>query len=300
MKRRQFTARLAAAALLPAGLPAFAQQRKPPLGHIDLSLLDAVPRFLEFYEAASQPGIDEAQRWALWKQAYDFNPAGTGDDKLREQLNAAWPRYEGALAAIKAGFDGLKPSPAEMVSKIGGALQMEQSLKLKFVTFVSVFDGAVITRASNSPDEPATLHIAVERYDRPQALAVAGELAHIVTANMGVNQARARTVAESVIYGGLERYAALAGDASLASVARAPGDPARHGEILRRLKPLLADTKPETLARVAGGDNDAATAGWLIVERWAGRGLTLGEIARTPPQNAVKVTATMIDTLLKK
>ncbi|MDE2048294.1 MAG: hypothetical protein KGJ44_07800 [Betaproteobacteria bacterium] len=303
MKRRHFVLRLAAGAALPAWLAPLAQaQRKAsatPLGHIDLSLLNAAPRFEQFMQAASQPGVDDAQRFTLWQQLYDFLPAGDPVQQ-RAALDAAWPRYPGVAERVKAGFGALKPAPADMLGNIAGALRMEQPLKIRFVAFVGLFDGAVPTQPAAADGTPLSVFIPLENYDAAVALRVAEALSRIVTANMGIAQSNAHSVAESVVYGGLTRFAALAGDDSFTAAPKPPVDAARRDALLRTLRPLLADTAPDTLARVSGGDNDAAAAGWWLTRRWVERGLSLAEIARTPPQNMVKVTRATLDALLHR
>jgi hypothetical protein len=278
---------LALAQTKPAARAAPARTSLPAMGRIELALEDSSKAFVNFYEqVVAAPTITEEQRWAFWKAAYDINPLGTEEAKLREQLNAAWPRYAQAMERIKAGYDGLKPSPADMVGKIGGALRMEQPLKLKFVAFVGQFDGRLGVKTDTTGGE---LAFALEDYDDKMAASCAQTLTQMVMARMEIDpQNNARNVAESVVYRGVRAYAART---ALASVPIAT-DPAPHKDALRTIKAQLNAPK---LTDEAAAD----AVGQLVVGRWINRGLSLHEIARTPKENMLRVTGGMIDNLLK-
>jgi hypothetical protein len=107
--------------LLPSSafLLAFIFTTVPPKpAPINLEIADKSQSFLQFYAAASQPGVDEAERWALWQKMYHFAavpPTPEGERMARSMLDKAWPRYAAAMPVIRSG-GRVNSSPTQAVS----------------------------------------------------------------------------------------------------------------------------------------------------------------------------------------
>jgi hypothetical protein len=326
MKRRHFSAALGSAATtfaLPI-LSLMPTSRALALGEIKISLDDSSKRFLQFYEAAntaasppqadaSAPVLpaalpDEAGRWALYKQLYDVNPRNLDEAKLREEFNAAWPKYKAALETIRSGFNALNPNPADVLGKIGGALRMDASLALRFIAYVGTFSGQVTSgamtakslNADGSTQDGAQPFVAfeMESYANGGDKALTIAMANLCILNAGYNKNQDNTLAYGIISNGVSMQLArlglglstldtLFGPAGVSSATRSP-------DTLRALRNKLQ--APATNA----SESELRYAGALVVERWYARGLSIPEILRTPKEQLVKVTGAMLDTIIKK
>lgn len=325
MKRRQFTHSLLAAA---SAAPAFGFLYSPAahaaLGEIKVNLDDYTKRFLSFYEiantAVSPPRADASapvmppvlptadQRWEMYKKVYDGNPRNLDEAKWRAEFEAAWPKYASALETIKAGFNALNPSPVDILSKIGGALRMEQSLSLRFIAYVGTFSGEVargvkpqkVLSADGSSQETTQPYVAfeVESYAKGGDKKMALSLCDLCIQTIGLSRNQDNTLASSIITNGVYINAARygLGMAPFETLFDAAGvsPNARSHDNLRSLRNKLQGPASSV------SESDALYAGALVVDRWLGRGLSFSEIIRTPKDQSVKVTGTVIDQILKK
>lgn len=113
-----------------------------------LTIQDLRPKFLKFYQAATEQHADEERRFALWKQMYGFAavpPTPEGDQMARKILDDAWPRYAGALDTIRAGRAALQPPPAEVLKSVAQLLQADVPIRATLLLFVGGFDNNAFT-----------------------------------------------------------------------------------------------------------------------------------------------------------
>jgi hypothetical protein len=323
MKRRQFTSTLAASAALPV-LSLISSPTHAALGEIKVSLDDYTKRFLSFYDyantAVSPPRADASapalpavvpdadQRWATYKKVYDGNPRNLDETKWRAEFEAAWPKYANALEVIRGGFKGLAPSPADVIGGIGGALRMEQSLALTFICYVGTFSGQVASGVKpvkrllpdGTTQEVTQPYVAfeAETYASGGDKALALAMSDIGIQTAGYDRLRANTIGDGIILNGVYMFAARNG-LSLSSMEPllAPAGvnaESRTPEALRALRAKLQ--APLTNA----SQSDLLYAGAMIVDRWHARGLSIQEILRTPKDQVAKVTAAVLDQMIKK
>jgi hypothetical protein len=332
MKRRQFAAySLRSASLLPA-LSALSLMSPTAyaLGEIKVSLDDYCKRFLSFYSfattavspprppasSASAPALPPLpavlptadERFEVYKKVNANNPRNLDDAKLRAEFDAAWPRYEKSLEVIRTGFNGLKPSPADMIGGIGGALRMEQSLSLNFICYVGTYSGQIVsgvkadkvTATDGSMQEVSRPFVAfeVESYANGGDKALALMMTDICMQAGGYIRSQQDTVANSLIAHGVYMHAARAG-LQLPSVEQllepaGVTGAARSNDALRALR-----NKLQAPAGTAN-EKELLYAGAMVVDRWLARGLSMQEVMRTPKEQVVKVTSAVLDTILKK
>ncbi len=326
MKRRQFTSAFAASASLPvlSTLGLMSAPALAALGEIKVSLDDYTKRFLSFYDYANTavspsrvdasapvlPAVapDADQRWAAYKKVYDGNPRNLDEAKWRAEFEAAWPQYANALELIRGGFQGLAPSPADVIGGIGGALRMEQSLALTFICYVGTFSGQVASGVQpvkrllpdGTTQEVTQPYVAfeVESYAKGGDKALALAMSDIGIQTAGYDRLRANTIGDGIILNGVYMFAA------------------RNGLALSNMEPLLvpagvntASRTPEALRALRAklqaplanaSQSDLLYAGAMIVERWHARGLSIQEILRTPKDQVAKVTGAVLDQMIKK
>lgn len=323
MKRRQFTHSLIAGAALPS-LALLPHTAHAALGELKIALEDYSKRFMSFYQLANTPVAPPRasaseperpavlpspdQRWELYKKVYDGNPRNLDEAKWREEFEQAWPKYASALEAIRGGFNGLAPSPADVLGRVGGALRMEQSLTLTFIAYVGTFSGKIAqgvkpgkTLATDGSTQTATspyVAFEVESYADQGQQALALALSDTCIQAIGYSRSAQDNMANSLILNGVYMHAARLGlgipsvEALLAPAGVSAAT--RHTETLRSLRNKLQG--PANLA----GEPEQLYAGAMVVDRWLARGLSLQEVLRTPKNDAVRLTGNVLDGLLKK
>jgi hypothetical protein len=295
MNKRQFCQTLLAAPIA-FGLysPLYAQTSALAVGVEDTS-----KAFLRFYEDASKPDVTADQRAALWKQTYDV---GLAQDPVA--FANSWPRYAAVLGAVKGGFDGIKPSPVDMLGRIAGAARFTEPTKLTLFAYVGTFDKPAQLLQRNNE---LTLALPLELDPQLLASQAAHALAAYMVARVDSNPANAKTVAERLVLEGVAlnhvRIALGAGGSDNQVLAGWPGydasAAARLVDMARSVKPLLADAKPETIARLVES-RELPLLGYQVVKTWQGRGLANAEILRTPRADFVRSVGVTLDGLSKR
>jgi hypothetical protein len=266
---------------------------------IEVRVEDLSSRFVDFYNAASEPGVDEPRRWALWQQRYGFAavPADArGQAQARQMLREAWPLYPKAIDRILAGYGGMRPSPESQLRAAAELLKLDRPLKVTILAYVGMFEGNAFTTAVEKGQ--ATVALPIEDEPQHRAVTAAHELTHAVHIALGSLDSEAK-VATIALSEGLAMHAsqALVPGGKLESyVELTPGWFARakvkEREILRNIRPRLAARDGATLYRFTmdkgptGLEREAYYAGWRVVGAWLAEGRSLAEIARIPPQRA--------------
>ena len=294
-------------------LPAFFVAPVFAEGSIELHVEDLSSRFVDFYNAASEPGIDEPHRWALWQQRYGFAavpPDERGQAAARDMLREAWPEYPKAIDRILAGYGGMRPSPESQLRAAAELLKLDRPLKVTILAYVGMFEGNAFTTATDKGQ--VTVALPIEDEPRHRAVTAAHELTHAVHIALGSLDSDA-TVATIALSEGLAMHAsqALVPGGKLESyVELTPGwfarAKAKEREILRNIRPKLAARDGATLYRFTmdrgptGLDREAYYAGWRVVGLWLAEGRSLADIARIPPQRAAPEFDAAIGRLLAK
>jgi hypothetical protein len=289
--------------LIPASLAlpraAFAQSQ------LEASVEDASAEFLRLYAEMSKPEQTAETRLALWKQQYELKGVPQSDAAFA----AAWPRYASALERIKAGFEGIKPGPVQVLSRMAGAARFTQPLKLVMLSYVGSFDqpARIINRG-----EELVLALPLELDPQLLAAQAAHALAELVLPKTNYAASRAKNLAERIALDGLGLHLIRHGmDTSDDALVWKPyGDvlassASKLAEMARSTKPLLSDTKPETIARMTTGTGTAGLQrqsqilGYAVVKTWLTRGMSFGEILETKPAELVRTMGIRFDTLGK-
>lgn len=266
-------------------------------GALKLTLVDLGPRFLDFYTAARD--ADPEARWALWERKYDFAavpPTDEGRRIARQLLDAAWPRYAGALPVIRAGAKAMRPEPIGVLKELATLLELRGPFAMQVRTYVGGFEPNAFTMTANGM---STVSIPLEMDVAQRELILRHEMAHAVhLATAGLEGGWERSIAETVIQEGVATRAVealLPGRAPREYIEHRDGwfaEISPHGEaILEAIDPVLEAKDNETVFRFTMGrgssglDREAYLAGWLVVGELMRQGRSLAEIARVPAKD---------------
>jgi hypothetical protein len=309
MKRRQFhqIPLASAAALWVAAMPTTLRaQSTAPAPALNVALEDASAEFLKFYDAANKPELALDAKTALWKSQYNLKDLPQDDAAFAK----AWPQYAEAMARIKPGFDGVKPSPVQMLGKMAGVLRYSEPTKLTFLAYVGTYDQPVRLLQRGTEQ---VLALPLELPTATLVSQAAHALGNMLAAKVEVNPSAAQTVADRVVREGVIFNAirlaldttsdALVWEAIPGYLSQVQG---KLPELARAVKPLLADAKPETQARLTTGTGtsglprEAQYLCYMVVKTWLNRGLTFSEIIRTPRAEFVRNVGATLDVLAKR
>ena len=271
-------------------VPAFAA--KEPV--VSLEVTDLTPKFIAFYDAASKPGVDEKQRWALWQKMYGFAavpPTAEGQKMARTMLDEAWPKYAGVLATIRQGIAAIHPAPEPTLKQVAALLQADVPIRARLVVAVGDFEGNTFT----APGKDGVPTVAVEVEDPEAGLKLNHEFTHVVEAEQaGLSLSWQRSIAQTVFAEGLAMHVVKTLHPEL-SDAEAMGETspgwlsrcaAQRSEILADIAPHLEASDSDTVMRYtmgeggAGLEREAYYAGWLVIADLQKHGWTYARLAR--------------------
>jgi hypothetical protein len=247
--------------------------------NVSLEIRDITPKFIAFYDAASQPGIDEAQRWKLWQTMYGFAavpPTPEGDKMARKMLDEAWPRYKNAMSDIRKGIGAIDPPPEITLRQVAELLGTDIPIRVRLTVAVGNFDGNAYT----SPGQDGIPTVAIEVEDPHAGFLLNHEFTHAVEAEQaGLSLDWKRSIAHTIFAEGLamrvvqklhpggkaEEYV---GEFSPHWFERSMQ---KRQAILTDVAPHIGADDPETVMLYTMGnggigmEREAYFAGWLVV-----------------------------------
>ena len=274
---------------------------RPRESSIDTSavvVVDLSPKFLIFFDSASRHPLEPDLRWALWKRTYGFAavpPTPFGDSLARRLLDSAWARYPLASSSIRQGAAALGVSPAEELQRVVMLLGCGRTTRVRLVAFVGGFEGNAF--AYSSRDGLPTVAVPIEAGDARRS--IVHEFTHAIHRSAGcanikrgydqslaeliVSEGLAMRVVQALIPGGPDSYYIIATESWL--------DAARKNQtgILRGIREHLSDSGAATMERFTFGkgttglDREGYYAGWAVIGALIKSGVSLHEIATTPP-----------------
>jgi hypothetical protein len=265
---------------------------------------DISPKFVDFYDAASAPGVTPDQRWALWKSKYDFAavpPIATRDKLAREQLDEAWPKYAAAMPRLRRGAAGLAANPQLRLNSVATLLGAQVPLRIRLITFVGYFHRNAF--ATGFQNGVSTIAIPLEDSDEEHALEMTHEFTHAVQRQMGKGWDQ-QSVASAIFSEGLAMRVTEKLNPGLTANAYSASSPewfngcqSRLPQVLAELEPHLADQGADAVAKFiyqtgsAGIDREIYCAGWTIVRDLQKHGFSLrrlGSMSRGEAEEKVE------------
>ena len=282
-------------------LPAAAAKLEPvrsELGDANyrIRLVDLTPRFLDFYAAASAPGVDPEARWQLWQERYGFAavpPTPEGQKIARRLVEEAWPKYEAALPVIRAGGAAMKPDPLTVLRQVSAVLKPSTPVEVEVRTYVGAFDGNAFTFGETGKPGVA---VPTEMTEAQRATVLPHEMTHAVhmlTANLSGGWER--SIAMTMLQEGLAVHVSQTvapGRDIRDHIEFSPGwwdaANAKRRSILTAIAPVLDRKDSDSVFRFTMGrgpnglEREAYAAGWWVVDHLRRRGMSLAEIARIP------------------
>lgn len=280
---------------------------------VDLVVVDLSPKFLAFYETAMKQDLTADERWELWQSLYGVAavpPTPAGKQMARQLLDTAWDKYPAVLERIKAGSDGIQPSPQRVCERVAQVLEYVGPLAVKLVVFVGCLeDNAFMYRDGDT----MVVCIPVEPELQKRALLLPHELAHAVHfAKAQLTGGWERSIATTMVSEGVAMHTTAVvepGHSVEAYVEYSPGwwkaCAERKLHILQGIRPYLSDSASGTVRRFTMGEGstglerEAYAAGWWVVGWWLEHGIGLPEIASWPEEEHVEKVACVVDELLK-
>jgi hypothetical protein len=263
-----------------------------------VTVVDYSPKFLAFYDTASAATLDPNARWALWKRLYGFAavpPTPFGDSLARRLLDSAWTRYPMALPRIRQGAAALGISPEAELQRVITLLGCGEQTRVRLIVFVGGFEENAF--AFTSRDGLPTVAIPLEAGDAARSLL--HEFTHTVHRSSGCADIRSgyeQSLAELLLSEGVAMRtveALLPGRPASYYLTASPEwlDTAdvRRTAILRGIREHLSDAGAETARRFTFGGGTTGLlregyyAGWEVTGALLRSGVSLHEIATTPP-----------------
>lgn len=250
-----------------------------------------VPKFLEFYQIANNPAIDQEQRWSLWKKHYNFAaipPGEEGNTMAKSLLDGAWDTYRENLTMLK-NWEPKLEKVKEYLTKVKKLLGYDQPINLVVVYFVGGFENNPFV----APYDDNRLALCLPIENGESDVLLSHELTHIVhsqTANLTADWER--TIGSTILQEGL---------ATQVSRFLVPGKPTElyieHTkgwlescyenklDIINGIFPYLEDSSSEIVTMFTFGngttnrEREAYFVGWKIVQYLLEKGVTFKEIA---------------------
>lgn len=258
-----------------------------------INVRNLAPKFLKFYELASQEGLDVEVKWKLWLEHYQFAAVPPGDEGreiARKLLFDAWEKYGENLEHIK-NWSPNTTRIQEILSMVKSVLGCKEDIHLTVVYFVGAFEGNPFVAPISENEYAVCLPVETEITD----IFLAHELTHIVhgvTANLAMRWER--PIAEIIVQEGLATHVS-----KLLNPGLKDGDYINHRPdwleeceknretILKGVVPFLEDSTSEaafkfTMGNGASGfEREAYFAGWEFVKKLLENGVTFEQIAKT-------------------
>src|SRR5690625_298982 len=109
--------------------------------HVDV--VDLSPKFLAFYNEAIEQNLQADARRDMWRSMYGVAavpPTPEGTRMAGQLLEAAWDKYPVVLERIKAGAEGMRPSPEPVCRRVMYTLAYDGPLHVRLVAFVGCIE----------------------------------------------------------------------------------------------------------------------------------------------------------------
>lgn len=293
--RRTLTASALLAALVLALPSAHAQQTAASViagTPVTVEIDDQSPRFLAWYDAA-KAAPDANARWELWQKMYGeaaVPPTAQGREMAHRLVDSAWPRYESALPAARAGAARLAPGTAATLNKVAALLGLERPSRIRVKTIVSGFENNAYAFRADVP----VLVLPLESTE-PDSLRIAHEgthAVHMLIANLGGQWER--SVAATALQEGLAMHAScevMGGNRPEFECVGGMGPDgwaamnAKRAPMLEGVRQDLAKSDAQSVAKYTygmgntGQRREAYAIGWWVVAQLRKDGMTLAQIA---------------------
>lgn len=278
-----------------------------------ITIKDLTPGFLTFYRAASHEKLSPDARFALWKMDDGFAavpPTPEGDEIARKLLASAWPRYAGALPAIRKGAAGLRPSPQLTLDRVESLLRPSKPVHMNLIVYVGAFEGNAFTVGQNGVP---TVAVPVEISARERGPVMTHEFVHAVQISIGtMSGGWQRSIGETALAEGLAMRVTQHLYTHLPSTAfvETPDEPGwlakadkLRPKIFADVRDSLASSKSDDVLRFTMGvgpsgiDREAYYVGWEVVGYWLSHGMSYADIARIPESEAPERIGQAIDAM---
>lgn len=281
-----------------------------PAAHVVVETEDSAPRFLAWLDAA-KAAPDADARWVLWQSLYGeaaVPPTPQGRAIARRLVDAAWPRYDAAVPAARAGLSPWLPAADAMLQRVAATLGLEGDARIRLKGIVGAFEhNAYSYRA----DVPVVVVPLESLADMP--LAIAHEGTHAL--QMAI-QPDASGFERSLAYAALQEGLAMHVACRLvehATPSQCTGggphfldDATRDRDaILRGARTDLSRRDAATLMRYTFGDGNTGVhrelyaVGWFVVARLRADGMDFATLARLSEAQALPVVERAIDEQLR-
>ncbi|MFC4158532.1 hypothetical protein [Chitinimonas lacunae] len=315
--RSLILAGLIAAAFAPAALaakPAKPAKTAAPAAKLDIAVRDLSPKFVEFYQVASEPVKTEPGkpveneadvRWRYFKQGYDFS-VHQDEAAARAAFEQAWPRYPAVMKQIEGGFDAMTPKVDQMLSTLADQYYFTKPLTLRFVSYVGTFEGRVW---SEQDGDRTNIYLPLETGPETRALPLARLLSRMMLdKELPWPNGRPRNLAEQIIAEGVLAHglsAAVPGQPDEAYLdlpaAKLAELKQNKPQVLRSIIPLLKSGADDTLATYRSDKlAEARYAGWMLVKGFRGsQKAQLADLIRQNPNDLVRASELMLAGLAK-
>ncbi|MGA7966695.1 MAG: hypothetical protein WCB49_12585 [Gammaproteobacteria bacterium] len=269
---------------------------------VTLHVVNEVPKFLKFYQAAESKHLDPAQRWALWKKDYGIAavpPTPQGQKLARKRLESVWNKYHSALEQYPRNAVRDEASARKILPEVARLLKAgKHPIKVGLVLFVGEYSHNAYTVPGNG-GHPATIYLPVEISGRWPRITLAHEFTHAVHAEVdGLKNLYVEPLGETVFKEGLAMHA---------SRHIVPGGPPRdytpamlygatwqktclkdQRAILSGMRPYLDKSSVQVIQQFTTGKgttglhDEVYCAGWVVVGKLLDMGYTYASLARIP------------------
>lgn len=260
-------------------------------GLFTIEIEDHAQRFLAWLDAARE-APDADARWILWQQLYGeaaVPPTPQGRELARRLVDAAWPRYDEAVPAAKAGAERVAQPTARTLNEVARLLQLDRESRVGLKTIIGGFEKNAYAYRADVP----VLVLPLETID-PDGLTIAHEGTHVVHMLLSGQPGQwERSLAAIAIQEGLAMHVACELNpgrsdedcvgGSSGYWAQAAG---RKEAILRGAKDELSRSDPATAAKYTYGNGNTGlrregyAIGWWVVAQLRHDGMSLAQIAR--------------------
>jgi len=257
----------------------------------NIEIKNLVPKFLDFYARADFEGIDNKERWELWKKHYNFAAIPPGDEgkKLaRKLLDNAWDKYTQKINYIR----NWQPEPKlveDHLSNVKSLLGCQKPINLVLIYFVGGFEN----NAFVAPYDQGRLALCLPVECGDSDITLSHELTHVVHSMTANHTAEwERTIASTILQEGLATHVSkhlVPGKEDKCYIEHKEGwfssCKSRRTEILKGIFPYLDDSSSESITRFTFGNGTTNTerevyfVGWEIVNFLLEQGITFEEIA---------------------
>ncbi|WP_226087655.1 DUF2268 domain-containing putative Zn-dependent protease [Mesobacillus sp. S13] len=276
-----------------------------------IEILNLVPKFLSFFHMAKKPDIDEEERWALWKEHYNFAAVPPGDDgqkMARKLLDTAWDHYAEHLSFIEK-WEPNEEKVKEYLTKVKSLLGYDHPIDLVVVYFVGGFENNPFV----APYDQNRMALCLPIENGDSNIHLAHELTHIVhTQTANLTGEWERTIGSTILQEGL---------ATQVSKCLVPGHPDElyiehkkgwlqsckesRTDIISQICPFLDHDSSEAVTRFTFGngttnhEREAYYVGWELVHFLLNDGVSFKEMASVQEKDIPDYLRDILPNLLK-